>query len=381
MIMPKLTVANRSLLQLAILSCALTSARAGEDWPVFRGDNQLSGLSTSKLPEQPALLWAFKADGRIKSSPVVISNQVLIGTGEGQVLAVSVTNGSKLWAFNALSSVDAPPMVAEGKVFFGNAEGSFYALSLADGRLLWTNTTGGQIAGSANWISGRNGQGGGVVVGSYDNKLYCFEAATGKIRWTFETQNYINGTPAVGNDQIVFGGCDGLLHIVSAIDGSSQGEVEAGSYIAGSIALAPPLAFFGHYGNRVLCADLAAKKVRWMYPAAEGGAPFFSSPALGHTQVVIGGRDGFVHCIDRSTGQSNWTFRARKDVDSSPVIVGERVVVGSQDGRVYMLSLAKGALVWSYEVGAPVSSSPAVAGGRIFVAAEDGRLYAFGKKP
>lgn len=371
---------KKHLFGILLIVIALSAAWGAEDWPIFRGDGQLRGISTCKIPDQPALLWSFKMDGRVKSSPVVASNRVLVGTSEGALCAVAIKNGAQQWTYKANSAVEAPPLVANGRVFFGSTDGTFHALNLSNGQRLWTNGTGGQIAGSANWIAGSNGQGDAVVVGSYDNKLYCFEAGSGKTRWTFETQNYINGTPAVGQGQIIFGGCDGLLHIVSA-EGKSQGEVEAGSYIAGSIALAPPLAYFGHYGNRVLCVDLTAKTIRWSYPEKEGDSPFFSSPAVGKDQVVIGGRDGFVHCINRNTGKAIWTYRARKDVDSSPVITEGRVVVGSQDGRIYILDLAKGTLIWSYEVGAPVSSSPAVADDRFFVAAEDGRLLAFGKKP
>jgi hypothetical protein len=36
----------------------------------------------------------------------------------------------------------------------------------------------------------------------------------------------------------VFGGCDALLHIIKLQDGTQLNQVEAGAYIAGSVALA-----------------------------------------------------------------------------------------------------------------------------------------------
>ncbi len=31
--------------------------------------------------------------------------------------------------------------------------------------------------------------------------------------------NYINGSPAIADGQAVFGGCDGMLHVISLADG------------------------------------------------------------------------------------------------------------------------------------------------------------------
>ena len=35
-------------------------------------------------------------------------------------------------------------------------------------------------------------------IGGYDNKLHCVEAVTGKSNWVYESSNFINGAPAVG---------------------------------------------------------------------------------------------------------------------------------------------------------------------------------------
>ena len=55
----------------------------------------------------------------------------------------------------------------------------------------------------------------------------------GRSNWVYETGNYINGSPAVADGRTVFGGCDGLLHVISLADGKQVKEIEAGAYIAG----------------------------------------------------------------------------------------------------------------------------------------------------
>ena len=74
----------------------------------------------------------------------------------------------------------------------------------------------------------------GSLVGSYDSNLHCVDAATGKAVWTHGTDNYINGSPAVAEGQTVFGGCDGLLHVIELGEGKQVKEIEAGAYIAAS---------------------------------------------------------------------------------------------------------------------------------------------------
>jgi outer membrane protein assembly factor BamB len=242
--------------------------------------------------------------------------------------------------------------------------------------LLWKAETHDKILGSANYVRGKDGVT-RVLVGSYDTRLYGFDAKTGQRLWDYETANYVNGTPAVFSDAAVFGGCDAILHVVSATTGKATAQVELGGdcHVAGSVALSDGKAFFGHYGNALVCVDLSRSEGDWAYRDAKQA--FFSSPAIGEDRIVIGGRDKQVHCVRRADGAPLWTFPTRRQVDGSPVICGDTVLVGSGDGRLYLLRLATGEELWNHEIGASVVSSPAVAGGRVYVGANDGRLYAF----
>ena len=240
--------------------------------------------------------------------------------------------------------------------------------------------------------------------------MHCVDAQTGKSNWVYETGNYINGSPAVADGRTVFGGCDGLLHVISVGDGKQIKEIEAGAYVAASVALAGNRAYFGHYENEFLCIDLGKsdgpagsapqvpdKKntdekngarpsensetnspVLWHYKNRD--FPYMSSAAVTTDRVVVGGRDKLLHCINRANGQKIWTFATQGKVDSSPVVAGDKVVVGSDDGRVYLVSLKDGQELWSYEIGQPIDASPAVADGKIIIGSDDGNVYCFGEK-
>jgi outer membrane protein assembly factor BamB len=137
-------------------------------------------------------------------------------------------------------------------------------------------------------------------------------------------------------------------------------------------------AIYGTFGNEVLAVDLASRKVVWRYTHPDRKFPFYSSAAVAHGRVFVGGRDKLLHALDADTGKAVWTLTTRARIDSSPAVSGGRVYVGSSDGRMYAADAKSGEKVWEFEIGAPVTASPAIAGGRLVIGAQDGRVYCFG---
>ncbi len=349
-------------------------------WPIFRGDSGLSGMAADELPEELSLLWSFKTESWIISSPVMGFGRVYIGSSDGKVYSINLKDGSKVWEFDTGDDIEASPLLLDEAIYVGNLSGEFFSLDAHTGQVRWKYKCQNSIYGSANWARNPNNKKLLILVGSYDNRLYCLEAATGKLNWSYETDNYINGTPATDGVHVVFGGCDELLHILSISDGTEAGEVWAGSYIPGSAAFVENRAYLGHYDNKLVCIDTDEKKIVWEYEDKDHPDAFFSSPAVGKDRVLIGSRDGYLHCVNRKNGEKIWVWQSRDDIDSSPVISGDKVVVASMDGRLYVVDLKNGKEIWSYEIGAAIFGCPAVAGGFIVIGADDGRVYVFGEK-
>ncbi|MCX7887902.1 MAG: PQQ-binding-like beta-propeller repeat protein [Verrucomicrobiae bacterium] len=183
-------------------------------------------MATNSLSGTLTLLWTFRTGGPIKSSPAVVGDRVFIGSDDGRVYALSVKNGQLLWAFATSNAVEAAPLVLEGAVFIGSTDGQFYALDAATGALKWRYATEGKIVGAANYF--RSGGALRLLVGSHDNLLHCVDAATGKVLWTFDTSNYVNGSAAVADGRIVFGGCDAVLHVLDFV-GKELAAIEVGA--------------------------------------------------------------------------------------------------------------------------------------------------------
>ena len=288
-------------------------------WPMFRGDPSLRGVAQTKLPDKLVLWWRFQTGAAVNSSAAVDGRTVYVGSLDGNLYALDTETGEKRWSFASEDTFEASPLVLDGTVYIGSSDTFLYAVR--DGALVWKYETDDKILGAANWVRSPAGDAVWILVGSYDCMLHCVDATAGTRVWTYETDNYVNGTPAVADGRIVFGGCDAGLHVVSGETGEALEKVELGEacHVAGSVALDGSRVYLGHYGNAVICAELSTPEVLWVYPSREA---FFSSPALGPDRLVLGGRDRQMHCIQRADGAPLWQARTKRRVDASPVICG-----------------------------------------------------------
>lgn len=346
-------------------------------WPVFRGDQALSARVDGSIPKRPPkLVWSFNAESMIAGTPIVGEGRVFMAASNGRLFALRTTDGAEIWSFDSKESFEASPLLFDGVLYLGGVNGTFFAIDAATGKERWRLKLEDQIKGSANWTVTDDGDG-RILVGCYDTRLYCLAANDGKIVWSFKTGNYVNGTPAVSNEEVVFGGCDGFLRILDGTSGEEIRQVDTGSYIPGSPAIAAGVVCVGQHEGTLLCVEIATGAVRWTYGDGESGdGSFTGSPALTDDHVVFCGRDKTVRCLQLATGEAIWTFQTRGDADGAPVIVGDVALVGAADGRFYALALADGRSLWSYEVGEMIDGSPVWVEGRVFLAAA-GRLHAF----
>ncbi len=356
----------------------LIEGGASTQWPMYRGNPRLTGVTDSRLPSSPVLRWKFKTGSEIKSSAAIVDGRVFFGSGDSNCYCLKLEDGAKLWNFAADGPIDSSPLVLDGRIYFGTANTNFYCIDAKTGKEIWRYGFEEKVLSSANWVQLPEGNRKQIIVGCYDFNLYAFDAVTGKTNWVYATGNYINGSPAIGDGVTAFGGCDAIVHVVDAIAGRKVREVEAGAYIAASGALVDNHLYVGHYENAFLSVDLKEGKVEWTY--RDRGFPYLSSPAVTADRVLVGCRDKRLHCLNRTNGEAVWVFPTRGKVDSSPVVAGDSVVFGSDDGRIYQVSLADGKELWSYEIGQPVQSSPAVVDGNLVLGAADGVLYCFGAK-
>jgi outer membrane protein assembly factor BamB len=359
----------------AVRGWASGTPTPAEEWPQFRGNARLTGVTASSPPALE-LLWTHEAgEEGIESSAAIVDGTVYVGTVSGHLLSVDLGTGERRWAHATESEIgESSPCVSGGLAYVGDLDGVVHAVKIDDGTIAWTYETDSEIRASPVIHGDR------LLVGSYDQQLYALDAKTGARLWSFETEGPVHATSAVADGLTYVAGCDGALRALRIDDGTQAFTISSGGYTGASPALQGTRAFYGTFENEVLGVDLEAQAIAWRYEHEDRHFPFYSSAALAEGRMVLGGRDRMVHALDIETGRAHWTFMTRARIDSSPAIAGGRVFVGSGDGRLYVLDLETGDLVEDFDSASAFVASPAIASGRLVIGTVDGQLFCFGRR-
>jgi len=359
-----------------VLGLCCLSVKAQEtpanNWSQFRGNSQLTGVSSSTVPDSLKQIWTYEAGDSIESSAAIVGGTVLVGSQKGELVSLSLDNGQVYWKYSTGASIgESSPAYANGVVYIGDLSGVLHAVNAPDGKRLWTFKSGNEIKSSPVVVGDR------VLIGSYDENLYCLSTRNGSVLWKVKTNGPVHSTPSVSNGMAFIAGCDEVFRAIRISDGKEMFTVSSGSYTGASPAVRLGNAYYGTFDNEVLGVSLTQHKITWRYQHPTRKFPFYSSAAVTQDRVVVGGRDKMVHGLNLA-GKNVWTFATRARVESSPAVAGGKVFVGSNDGRFYVLSLSNGNKLWEFTAGAPLSASPAIANGRIVIGSQDGKLYCFG---
>ena len=238
------------------------------------------------------VIWKFKVEGWLMSSPIIVDGIVYFGSGEGVLYAVDALNGNLLWKFQAQKAIYSSPAYSDGKIYFGSLDKNFYAVDSKTGNLIWIVSTEGMINSSPVVFNGT------VFFGSNDGKLYAVDASSGWVKWKFQTKGQITQTPAVDDKAIYFTSADGVLYIVShngkllwkiALDEMSiwSPPVVADDYVYSAVNTAT---YSGIYkinrrtGKFESAFDLPHRA--------------FASPVIADGVLLIGSKDGYLYAIE-----------------------------------------------------------------------------------
>src|SRR5271155_4249628 len=123
---------------LALLLCGVLHA-AADDWPQFRGNPSLTGVSTSAVPKTLKLLWTFEAGDSIESSAAIVDGTVYVGSQSSELIAVNLADGTLKWKYKGKDGIgESSPAGRDGIVVVGDLSGTVHGVNAKDGKGIWT---------------------------------------------------------------------------------------------------------------------------------------------------------------------------------------------------------------------------------------------------
>ncbi len=327
---------------------------------MFRGGPAHEGAYASPAPTLQSVVWKFKTQGRVLSSPAVSGDRVYVASTDGRLYAIDRTTGTERWQFASKGPIASSPAVHGDLVYVSSVDGNVYAVDAATGKQRWAFATKGERRFTAPGIHGAIPRtermpdpydvflssptvaGNTVYIGSGDQHVYALDAVTGALKWQFATGDVIHASPAVAN---------GLVYI-------------------------------GSWDRNLYALDAATGRERWRYTTGNDTTIYnqigiASSAAVAGGLVFVGGRDGHFHVVDANTGVLKWTHDNHGGwTIGSPAVRDRIVYFATSDGRRFKaLDAATGVVKFDLANKAISFSSPALAGDIVYYGTSDGWLH------
>jgi outer membrane protein assembly factor BamB len=271
-----------------------------------------------------------------------------------------------LWSFKCEDEVRSSPCISNGMVYIGCYDTNVYALDAGRGEFRWKHATEGGISSSPTVWQDM------VLAGSEDGVLYALDTRRGNSRWSFRTAKPIRSSPRVEDRMVFIGSDDQHFYALDGLRGTLIWKYRTWMPIRSSACVAGGSVFVGANDGHVYCFDIRNGALRWKQRTQQ---PVISTPAFSEGLVFVGSMDNNFYALDSEGGWPAWRFRTGHYVNSSPCVVGTRVFIGGVDGYLYALEVKNGRLAWKYETGSQISSSPRSEGGRIYFGSVDGFVY------
>jgi outer membrane protein assembly factor BamB len=123
--------------------------------------------------------------------------------------------------------------------------------------------------------------------------------------------------------------------------------------------------------------DITRTGLIWRYGAIKRS---ISSVAIYDGLLFAADVNGFLYCLDVSTGKAYWTHDTLAGIWASPMVIDGKVYLGNADGEVIVMEAAREKkLVFQTNMGSNVFSAFVPANGALFVTNRD-TLFALARK-
>lgn len=342
------------------------------DWTVFRGNRELNGSVDARLSSSPELLWSFQAGDGFIGTPVSDGVSLFAADISGTVYSLDIRSGGENWRYSVENdSFEASPLLEQGRIYIPTLGGLVLALDMNDGTLLWQTDLESRIISTPVAIPD-----GPLYVGSYNSYLYSLSREEGSLLWEYKTGSYINGSVAMRDRRLYFGGCDGVLRCTDA-DGTELFTYRRDSYMPGSPAIRDGEIYSAHYDGSITILDIwSGELIRTVYPHDE--ETFTSSPSVDDQTIYLGGKSGRFYGIARDSGELQWTFQSGGAIESGALVTDDQVWFGSADHLIYCLDKTNGEILFSYDGGSPITGGIIAVDGSVIALTDSGLVLTLG---
>lgn len=348
----------------------------------------------AKLPVKK--LWSEGVGGgkkqvklRLGLGPAIDNGVVFAANHKGEILAVTLESGRNVWVKKLKIPISAGPAAGFGIVVAGSSKGAVIALDGATGRQLWRSQVNSELL-SSPAISEKV-----VVIRSVDGRLHGLDSHSGKELWSVEQQVprlSLRGTaiPVVAKEVAISGFDNGKVMAVSLITGdtvwdtalaSPHGRTELDRLvdIDSAVRVVGDNVFAAGFQGRTAMLALDSGQLWWSHDMSS-----YRGLAIDDENLYVTQSDGVVVAMRQRDGSELWrNEKLKRRGLSTPVVSSTAIAVADFQGYVHWLDKNTGELVARERVAKKqrVSNPPAGADGTIVILTDGGTLAAYRPEP
>ena len=350
-----------------------------------------------KFPETLPVkkLWGEGIGGGKKQSvlrlglgPVIDDGVVFAASHQGEVLAASLDTGRRIWVKKLKLPLSAGPSAGSGLVVVGSSKGTVVALEAASGRELWRARLNSELL-SAPAISEQV-----LVIRSVDGRLHGLDTHSGKELWSVEQQVprlSLRGTatPIIAKEVAISGFDNGKVMAVSLHTGdtvwdtalaSPHGRTELDRLvdIDSAVRTVGDNVFAAGFQGRTAMLALDSGQIWWAHDMSS-----YRGLVADEDNLYVTQSDGIVVALRQRDGSELWRNQKLKLRRlSTPVLTTTAVGVADFQGYLHWLDKTTGELVARQRVAKErVTNAPAAIGDTIVVLTDRGKLAAYRATP
>lgn len=280
------------------------------------------------------------------------------------------------WTASLGAETWASPVVRDDTIYIGTVDGKLHALDPANGRERWhwagPNPLYGTVLADASHLY--------LVDDRFD--LVCLARADGKLAWRAplhdeklaprpkpnETFTHRTPTPQLADGTLYAGSTDGGVYALDPATGAVKWRHDAKTKIYATIAVDGDDLLVGGYDGTVLALN---RTTREETARAKLPGPVVSPPVVAGKTVIVGCRDYMLYGLSRAQLSGQWQFSYWFSwVESTPAIVDGAAYIGGSDfARITKLDPETGDAEWSTVVHGLTWGTPLVTSDTVFAGA------------
>jgi len=317
----------------------------------------------------------------IALNPTTDGETVYAASFNGNVIAINANNGRKIWKQSFDFSFTAGPTYKDGILVLGTNNGELINIDSMTGEILWTTTVSSEILAP---VAIKDDQ---IFVRSVDGNLTAFLSDNGSLMWTANhrvPRLSLRGTtsPEVFANAVLSGFDDGKVSAYDLVDGSllwetmltppgGRTEIEKINDIDAPMTIVGNELYVGSYQGALAALALESGDIIWLTEAS-----IYAGMAVDEDAVFVSESDGSVMALSRFTGREIW----KKDnllnrYPSAPVIIGDSIIVGDLEGYLHWLDKESGETQQRISIGKDkISSVPLVMEDTVIVQTDGGNV-------